>query len=250
MHIESILDKTDLHFSKRVCGIYIIQNEVSGKMYIGSSVNIYTRFSKHESDLKANRHHSPMLQNSWNKHGSSAFKFKVVEIVEDTSDLLSVEQRWLDKYSPEYNSCKVAGNRLGYKASDETRSKLSEALSGRTLSEETKKKLSELRMGKPSPISEEGRARCGRKGIPKPEGFGEKIRAAKLGKSRPPEVVEKIAQKKRKSYIFTDSEGVDWPVLGLRKFCKSQGLNASIMSDISRGKSKRTSHRGWSCKLA
>jgi group I intron endonuclease len=64
-----------------VSGVYEIRHVESGKVYIGSSVNVRARWRQHRSDLRMGRHHSRRLQRSWNEHGASAFAFRVREEV-------------------------------------------------------------------------------------------------------------------------------------------------------------------------
>lgn len=86
-------------------GIYQIRNLVNGKIYIGSAVNINSRWRTHKANLNLNKHKSKHLQASWNKYGINTFIFKVLEYCE--------------------------------------REKLSECQKGKKLSEETKLKISE-----------------------------------------------------------------------------------------------------------
>lgn len=60
-------------------GIYKIKNKVNHKVYIGESVDIKARWSKHRSDLRKGTHHSKYLQTDWNRYGEKAFKFSIVE---------------------------------------------------------------------------------------------------------------------------------------------------------------------------
>jgi group I intron endonuclease len=60
------------------CGIYRIINKTNNKIYIGSSVNILSRFSKHKSLLKHNKHDNDYLQNSYNKYGLENFLFEII----------------------------------------------------------------------------------------------------------------------------------------------------------------------------
>ena len=62
-----------------MCGIYMIKNNINGKVYIGQSKNIYERWTKHKTELNANRHVNKHLQGAWNKYGSNAFSFLIVE---------------------------------------------------------------------------------------------------------------------------------------------------------------------------
>lgn len=147
----------------RASGIYLIANSVNGRVYVGSAVNFQSRWRNHLYRLRKGNHHSKKLQNSWNKHGESAFEFRVVEQVA-REDLATREQHWIDTLRPFYNSRPDATTQAGFKQSastlqkmalaaanisDETRAKLRAAKLGTKASEETKRKMSEARKGKP-----------------------------------------------------------------------------------------------------
>lgn len=51
---------------KKLSGVYILNNENSGRVYIGSSVDIVTRITNHFRDLKSNRHANKELQKDYN----------------------------------------------------------------------------------------------------------------------------------------------------------------------------------------
>lgn len=103
-------------------GIYKIENKTTGKLYIGSSLDIRKRWVRHLWDLKNNKHHSIILQRAWNKYGKDDFIFEIIE--ECTIDnLLTLEQKYLDEYLPIYNICPNAGNSYGRRDSMETRLK-------------------------------------------------------------------------------------------------------------------------------
>jgi group I intron endonuclease len=172
----------------RKSGIYKIYNTLNNKFYIGSAVNFRKRFNKHISDLRKNKHHSLLLQNSYNLHGHEHFRFVILEIIDNKSDLSVREQYYLDLLNPNdpnigYNICSIVGSRLGVTINEETRlkksikqrevmsrpdviekirkSNLSEytkklrslATSGREWSDDSRKKLSENRI---KSISEAG----------------------------------------------------------------------------------------------
>jgi group I intron endonuclease len=80
------------------CGIYKIENIINNKVYIGSSVNITSRQYKHFWMLEKNKHDNIHLQNAYNKHGKSAFKFELIEECE-YSELISQENHYINLYS-------------------------------------------------------------------------------------------------------------------------------------------------------
>lgn len=122
-------------------GIYEIRNKISGKQYIGSSVDVERRRIEHIAALQQGEHFNPHLQHSWNKWGEQNFVFDVIEEVNDRDELLAREQVYLDEgfgLDNLYNVAEIAGGGdLGYhegmkgkKHSQETRDKMSEAKEG------------------------------------------------------------------------------------------------------------------------
>jgi len=108
----------------------------TGKIYIGSAVNLYVRFYGHRTALRGKRHQNQHLQSAWNKHGEHAFTFTVLELVL-APFLLEREQYYLDKLKacdPKrgFNIYRTAGSPYGRIVSEETRRKMSESQKKRT----------------------------------------------------------------------------------------------------------------------
>jgi group I intron endonuclease len=106
--------------SEKIVGIYTITNLKNNKFYLGSSSDIYKRWQEHINDLNSNRHINSLLQNAWNKYGKENFKFEIIKIIMDNTQLLSEEQIFLDKLTP-YN--KSVGYNLAINASSPMRGK-------------------------------------------------------------------------------------------------------------------------------
>lgn len=145
-------------YKEKISGVYIILNKINGKFYIGSSVNIKSRWSLHKKQLRENSHHSKYLQRSWNKYGEENFLFSIMEECE-REECLNIENKWLNFHNTSnieygYNTVKEAHNTLGYKHTAETRLKLKQLHKDRiekmTLEEfaEYKSVLSNARKGK------------------------------------------------------------------------------------------------------
>jgi len=135
------------------CGIYKITNTTNNRCYIGSSININKRWNEHKNNLRKNKHDNDFLQKSWNKHGENSFLFEIIEIVPNPNILIIREQYYLDLLKPHnknicYNICKIAGNMLGFKHSNESKVKMSESHMGNQYSlgykhtDESKNKMS------------------------------------------------------------------------------------------------------------
>lgn len=79
------------------CGIYHIKNTNNGKFYIGSTIDADVRWTRHKYELNKGIHHCLYLQRSWDKHGSDAFKFCMVNPCTE-EELVIIEQSQLDAY--------------------------------------------------------------------------------------------------------------------------------------------------------
>jgi hypothetical protein len=112
-------------------GIYRISGP-GGKVYIGSSEDVPFRWNRHQTLLRAGRHHNNILQRAWDKHGEDAFTFEVVERVGLVADLVPAEQRHLDAAvaaGPVYNlALDVAMPARGLVHTPESRLKMSESI--------------------------------------------------------------------------------------------------------------------------
>ena len=86
--------KPELNYS----GIYCIENLISGKRYVGQSINIYNRWTDHIPQLNKHKHHNSHLQASWDKYSQEAFIFYVLEKCK-MEDLDDREQYWIDEYN-------------------------------------------------------------------------------------------------------------------------------------------------------
>lgn len=82
----------------RKIGIYQIRNIINGMVYIGSSMDISTRWREHKYDLRMNNHRNQHLQNAYNKYGKDAFVYEVLELIdeENKDQQFEREQYWID----------------------------------------------------------------------------------------------------------------------------------------------------------
>ncbi len=155
-------------------GVYEIVNTFNGERYIGSSVNLSKRRSRHYADLEGGYHGNAHLQRAFDKYGRENFEFRTLLLC-DPENCIMYEQTCIDALKPEYNICSTAGSPLGVKRSDEARAKMSEAGMGRVASEETKFKMSAAAKGRPA----------WNKGLPTPEEIRAKISEANSGEKHP-----------------------------------------------------------------
>lgn len=132
--------KIPFRFNK-VSGIYKILNTNNNKSYIGSTINLYTRCNGHKSKLNRGIHHSPYLQNAYNKYSKQGFIFIILEECKP-ENLIIREQYYLDTFKPEYNICKIAYSNLGRKVSKQGKINISRSKKGIKRSKEASIKCS------------------------------------------------------------------------------------------------------------
>lgn len=177
-------------------GIYSIVNSASGKIYVGSAINIRQRLICHRTDLKRQSHCNSYLQHAWNKYGKDAFKFSVVENVNDTRLLIEREQHWIDALKAcgenGYNLSPTAGNCLGTKKSEQAKAKMRGRFIGRFVSAETRQKQSASAIGRH--LSEEAKAklRAFNKGKVLTTEHRQKISISHIGKTLTKERKQKL----------------------------------------------------------
>lgn len=182
-------------------GIYKITNKLNGKVYIGQSVDIDTRWRQH-----INTKDDALIHKSIQKYGAENFSFKI--LLECPIEMLNDWERDMialyDCISPNgYNLTEGGG---GCKCSEETRLKMSNARKGIHLSEETRLKMSNIRKGKH--LSEETRYKISeaRKGKHHSEETKIKISNARKGVKRKPHSEE------TKHKISESHKGKHWKI--------------------------------------
>lgn len=154
------------------CGIYVIQNIVTGDCYFGQSISIKQKLNNHGLALLRNVNKHTRLQRAFNKYGCENFIFAVILYCEQ-AELTHYEQLCVDIFQSTYNLSRECVNSVkGLKQSlehrhkiaiahlrenlyDVTRQRLSASQKGRIISEEHRHKISKTLSGRPS----------GRKGI-------------------------------------------------------------------------------------
>jgi group I intron endonuclease len=175
------------------CGIYAIEHIESGRRYVGSSINVARRLSRHVSNLNFNRHHSKHLQSAWNLYGERAFVFLLVARCSE-DELLEFEQLEIDmndSYENGFNCAKFS----------------TAPMRGRSQTEEAKAKMRESHKSR-KPISEETRenhrkAAIEREAKKKEKGFivseetREKLRNKGIGREVSSETRQKISDANR-----------------------------------------------------
>jgi hypothetical protein len=92
----------------RQAGIYIVRNTVSGKLLLGSSMNLHGPLNRHRFMLTIGAHPNRALQDDWRRLGADAFEFTTAEVVTpqdpeagpQEEELWLLEQLWIERTSP------------------------------------------------------------------------------------------------------------------------------------------------------
>ncbi len=183
-----------------ISGIYAIINKINNKRYIGSSVDIASRWRQHRYRLRKGTHPARHLLNAWNKYGEINFDFVVLEEC-PVDCLLAKEQEYLDACFPEYNTNKFANGMLGFRFSDESKQRMSLIHTGFRHTEESKKKMSQIWSGKPR--GKYSKERC-RKISESHKGKAineNQARALELGRKSPSVETRKKISESQKGYV-------------------------------------------------
>lgn len=123
-------------------GVYRWVNNLNGKTYVGSGVNLAKRLGSYYNEKELSRNPRPILD-ALLKYGYNNFTLEILEYCPKTV-LLEREQFYLDLLVPEYNILKHAYSLLGFKHSQES----IEKLKAKIISPEHKEILSAVHKGK------------------------------------------------------------------------------------------------------
>lgn len=205
-------------------GVYIIENTVTGKAYIGSAGDLASRWRNHRTLLRGGRHHSHKLQGSWRKHGEAAFEFRPL-LVCAPADLLMYEQRAIDVLGTAargYNVLSVAGSLRGLKREPftaEHRAKLSAARALRPKEVRTLEQRARIAAG-----TKASYARGGRKAPPPfTEERCRRISAALTGKKLSEAHVQSMREGAKKRPPPTESARKAMSIAGRARWARRKG---------------------------
>jgi group I intron endonuclease len=144
LHLPNIKDSV-YPALKRVAGIYLIVNLVTGESYVGSAVlgRMHIRFHKHLFGGTGNK----PLWNGVQKYGLDNFAFLVIDEIPgftpaDNQQLLNLETTYITAYG-DYNIAPEAGNTLGV-----THTEAQRALMRANYSQERRDMIGALNRGK------------------------------------------------------------------------------------------------------
>lgn len=124
----------------KAAGIYLIRGQDSGRVYVGSAINLHARKVQHFRELARGTHRNKKLSAAW---AAEPLVFTIL-LVCARANCVFYEQRAIDAFeavTKGFNIAPKAGSQLGLRHTAETRKKLSAIQRGRKLSPEHKKNI-------------------------------------------------------------------------------------------------------------
>jgi hypothetical protein len=89
-------------------GVFIIKNNITGKILLGSSLNLNGPMNRIKFELALGEHKNQPLQDDWNRYGEDNFSFEILDQLEPSDDpaynlsdeLTALEELWLAELAP------------------------------------------------------------------------------------------------------------------------------------------------------
>ena len=177
----------------RTVGVYGIRNTITGKYYVGGSVDIKRRWATHRKELTLGTHTGVKLLRAWQKYGPNTWEWVVLEECQpDKRLLLEREQHWIDtllSYEDGYNSLPKVGQ--GTRGRKQTPEEIAKRVATRLAhgsyyhTEETKKLIGDIQRGKKrGPMSEAQKQKISEAHLNNPMSESERKRISKMAKER------------------------------------------------------------------
>ena len=147
-----------------VWGIYIIENKINNKKYIGCSNDVFRRWTTHRRELKTGKHTNSPLQRAYEKYGEENFSYTIIQETDKDNfeQLYLMEIYWISYYRCfiedgfGYNLSRGGNGALNAKHSDESVKKRankirgsSNSSKGRKMSDRQKINIGNSNRGKP-----------------------------------------------------------------------------------------------------
>jgi len=149
--IDILVPENSLKCTNIQQGVYKLIHKESGKVYVGSTSDLYERVHNHATDLLSGNHKNRNLQDCFNS--SQEFNLEFTETKGSTGELrTSLEQAEIDTLLPTGKLLNMALNAkapwTGQKRPPQVGAAVSKANRERVHSLESRKKMSEARTGK------------------------------------------------------------------------------------------------------
>ena len=100
--------KSDYKNIRFPMGVFQIRNQVNGKIFVGSSMNLEKIFNRHRFELEMGSHRNTSLQKDWNEFGAESFvyeilgevKYEAEKVVNYDQEVKIMEEMFLEELQP------------------------------------------------------------------------------------------------------------------------------------------------------
>ena len=216
--------------------VYIIKNTVNNKIYVGQTRQTFkNRFKVHKSQKS-------YLGNALRKYGIEKFDINILSV--PIYNLSIIEKKLIDYYdciAPNGYNLESGGKR-DYTVSDITRDRMRRARIGKKASDSTRLKMSISMTGKkrkpfkrpPHSIETKIKMSIAKKGVV----FSEEHKKNMRGKKHKKEHIEKIQEKRRRTYEIICPNGNKIITNKISEYCEKYNLSHGTMFLVAQGKRK------------
>ncbi len=235
---------------------YLVINRVTGLRYIGiTSQVVRNRWLRHVSAALRNVY-ATALHDAIRKYGRDAFDIQILKSFDSYEAMRDAERQLIQEYNTliphGYNMTIGGQGTVGYKWTEEAKSKLSEKTKGRSMAHAI---AASNKVTKGQPLSEEHRKKIGASHLGKKNGphsieHRAKISAAHRGMKRSEDTCRNIAVAQRKIWNskplrcqLYSPQGELTDILDLRVFCRERKLELWKMKRVLSG--TRVHCDGW-----
>jgi group I intron endonuclease len=146
--LKSLIIKTVRGFA----GVYILQNKLNGKRYVGSSINLASRLRSYFYTGLGSSNYGMVIYWALLKHGCDNFSLTVILLPNASKEaVLALEQYCIDTLRPDYNVSPTAGSSAGLKHTPEHNDQIRISMMGHSTTEDTRKLMSDAKKGENNP---------------------------------------------------------------------------------------------------
>ena len=138
--------------NKQMAGVYLWENKIKGKRYVGSSLNLSKRFMHYFNYNHLTRYANMNICRALLKYRYSNYDLTILEYCEP-SKCLEREQYYINLLKSEYNILQTAGSSLGYKHTEQALTKIVDVKKGKKHSSEWIAKFVASNLGRKSPMN-------------------------------------------------------------------------------------------------
>lgn len=221
--------------------IYIINNIVNNKIYIGQTKSFRKRKTQHM--LATGKDNYMIVDRAINRHGKDKFEMDLIEYCNSFKDMNDAEEFWIAYYksigAELYNIKKGGDNK---EISQETRNKMSLSHIGKVNSPEARIKISKAKKGMLHSEESKNKISKANTGKIRSDEAKEKMRKARIGRINTLETRKLMSESSplKKPIICIDKFGNETYFISTAEACLKLNLSRSGIKDVLSGRQNKT----------